>query len=1007
MRPFEECLNSLKQNIALMENDRFSLKTAGQFARLNKDYQDLLAINMHPNQFAQFVKNLSSRLKFYERMLVTLNTQRRSGSFFDGCSAGGNSHSFAQYVQHEVQILFKNFYEKSYPQKKVIDSESIGILLNVFSLKSLPDDIKIYLLQFFNLLNRSDIEPLKEKLLYLLHDHANTSVFEECLKFLVIEDWIEPKDFFQSIAENLGLVLTINYQCLQDKKDNILYRSIKYFDNNDQLEVLSTLLLEVVCNTEERCWEQKEMAMYGLYKIFRDYEFTPDYLLSAIRQLKDMLSHFFVNEYRVCRLIGAGGRSIHFLKLLKMLMDEVALDESNIHDIFKTIILSSKNESIIQVILSSRKLKGNLMEGDVELENYLEKVLEDPLTLQETKAAITTYLNLSLASSPRQPMEQELPSLHIEENLDLLVKISQLDQKEYEDKDHPNTAKQILQDIETYPLEYLSYCGFLIKMVDLKITEFNFSIAISLIRFIVVIVKKFEDVIKIPDFIQFILELTIRLPSVFLRNNTFQYICAINQRFNLVPDLNLVNYHLQLLDLNANPTASVNNTNDLILLAIKAEESGNFDLALRYYKKAKEINDGYCFYADLARVRIYLRKLMPFTALQVLNHGAFSFDLELKELTYELEKSLGYISNAIETVREIAEMLPFYRRSILSFQAENQLMKQHPLSEKIKGLEEKIIEEMSNEEVTQEQVVALYHTIQNDLTDLLIPRDTLFFCFTTFSPIESIESTEYSNEWQRILLDYLNFVFCEIASIDYHWKIAKTVSMVKTNHTLNPHLEKSEIHQVYSRVFSSECSVENMANFLSSNQIETLTVIEFVRQYASNSNLRGGYALGYSEDIAQTYDIYCALFGLVRWESAYYEHNLSYVNNSNTPEFLEAISNTNKPIVFFLPAGLSSSNPDDQYLGVTYRECQWLLEKIQSGYPTRQVILVLDAYDYLPYHLLTEIKYFYQHGIVFQFNAIKNRGFDEKIEIAHAAAQHFLTYVIDADQIESAQQILT
>lgn len=1017
----EECLKKLLGNIISMGKDASPLKDPKFISALRDAYNTLSTAEIDPQQFGMIIADLPKRLKFYNQIFITLQTKRKSGAFLDDYFGTSDIHSFIEFMDSEINGLIQILGLQPDIQSELIENGSIKILVEMFCLKSISDALKLKILSFFRLLNwNPEPEQLREKLLYIIEDNVNTQFIEECLLLLLDKNIIEPKlaptNFFQIITKNIDLASEIKHSCYRESS-NILYKSIDFFYGHNQLVDLITIFLNVIDSNKDSDWQQKEIAMYGLFKISCDY--LPDKLDSLVKKtvierLKNGLSFFYVNEYKICQLIGSGGRPVHLITVLEKFINTVSISQSDKDKIFKDIIFNCKNEHLIQTILLSDELSNYLIK-DVELDTYFRELLQDKLTLEETKVVINEYFGLTTENDYNDPKQEdctnklkEYKASDIEENLALLVNISCLSKQQYQHSGHLAAVKT-LNYICDKPMDYLSHSNFSAQLSTIAITEFNFTIAIDLIRFIIVTAKCLTNENELNNIVKLALELTIRLPNTFLQQKTFDYIDYINRRFSLVPESMLKDYYLKLLpplDLLKSEMIEGTRSSDLLLRGRQAEETKDFDLALRYYHKAENLDYNYRFYASIARALIYLRKAMPYTALEVLfdlSSDTYFFDLELNELIYNLTCQLGHIHDAVDIFNKINKVLPFYQKNILSFQAEIQLPKKHPLSAKFNEFYQKI-ETTILSDVTRDETIALGYSIQDHLTKLPISRDTLDFCFTIFSPIENIKSSNYPNEWRRILLNYLNFVFQEVASIDYHWQTAETVHFGQTENKLKQHIAESEIHEVYSRVFSEACSVEQILNFLTTENVDALTVTEFVRRYGHDSRIRNGYALGYSEDIAQTYDIYCFLFGLIRWEAAYHKHGISYVNNAKTPEFLDTISKTNKPIVFFLPTGLSRSNSDDD-LGVTYRECQWVLENIRGGNKNiKNVILVFDAYNYLPYHLLTEIKYFHKYGTVFQFNKIENRNFNKKVEIATTAARHFLTYVVDVDKIKSTQQ---
>ena len=1010
----EECLANLLACIESMEKDPSSLKDPPCFSKLDSTYNALSTLKIHSEQFALIIADLPKRLKFYDQMFVSLQTKRKSGAFLDEYCCDSDIHSFIAFVAAEINMLMCIF--SPVIQSKLIKNGSIQILGDMFFLKSISNALKLKILCFFRLLNwNQELEQLRAKLLAIIEDNANAELIQEYLLLLfdknVVEPKLAPRNFFRIITGNRNLADSIREPSSNIQYNELFYKSIEFFHRHNLLGELITEFLNVIDNNHDSDWRQKKIAMYGLFALARDYLTELDDMVKTtiIKRIENALCNFSVNEYIVCQLIGVGGRSVHLLAILASFVDALQLSESDKDKIFKNIILKSKNEQIIRTILLSKKLSGYLIK-EGESDAYFKGLYQDPLTLKETNEEIAGYLGFTIEndtsdSAPKNSGNEitEYENSDVVNNLDSLIQISRLSKQSYYPYPYHYLADKIIGYIYGQPMHYLSHAAFLEKLSGITITAFNFTIVIGLIRSIIVSAKCLTDEKQLNNVVRLALTLTLRLPNAFLQHNTFKYISDINTRFQIVPGLTLAAYRLPLLEFS---DLSMSEPSDLLLLGQQAEEQQDFDLALRYYHKAEDLDYNYHYYAVIARALIYLRKAMPYTALDVLFNlkTDIHFDFEFYALIYNLTGRLGHVHDAVDIFHQINTVLPFYQKNILSFKTEIQLPKTHPLAAKFDALCQHIEATFANY-VSHDKAIELVDIIQDSLVKLTIPRDILTYCLEIFSPIKNIESSEYSNEWKRILLNYLSFVFQEVASIDSDWQTAGAALSLQSQDKLKQYIVESEIHKVYSRISRKDCSVEQVIELLTTANVETLTVTEFVRRYGQDHRTKGGYALGYSEDIAQTYDIYCFLFGLVRWETAYQKHNLSYINDTKTPEFLDTISKENKPIVFFLPTGLSSSNHDDNYLGVTYRECQWLLENARDGNKNiKNVILVLNAYNYLPYHVLTEIKYFHKYGAVLRFNEIENRDFNEKVEIATAAARHFLTYVVDADKIQSTQQ---
>ncbi len=223
-----------------------------------------------------------------------------------------------------------------------------------------------------------------------------------------------------------------------------------------------------------------------------------------------------------------------------------------------------------------------------------------------------------------------------------------------------------------------------------------------------------------------------------------------------------------------------------------------------------------------------------------------------------------------------------------------------------------------------------------------VPIDILDFCVERYQPSYADQLNDYLNEKRRFLEDFIKYVVINTVYVEYsqHYLVFQNEEDRAAN--LNKLFEESKIH----KLFNKENPIE-LINELRQH-CEVCTTFELIKKYSASDQLKDGYSLGINYDLAKTYDIFPKLFGLHRWEAAYGNFWI-YDSNDHTAQFFAELLKTEKKIVFFVPSGIG----DAEY-GVTRNEVLWVAKTLTNNPKAlNNIILVFDAYNYLPFYTLT------------------------------------------------------
>lgn len=212
-----------------------------------------------------------------------------------------------------------------------------------------------------------------------------------------------------------------------------------------------------------------------------------------------------------------------------------------------------------------------------------------------------------------------------------------------------------------------------------------------------------------------------------------------------------------------------------------------------------------------------------------------------------------------------------------------------------------------------------------------------------FKPMHEIpwqKLFDYPKQITRYMRDLLIGIICQEIPPPYHKFYRIFQVRAEDLRSLERQVQETGIE----RYLDDEKAME----FLTA-RCHAMTVYEFVKKYAFQPNLNGGYALGISSDISQTYNIFCGIFGLKHWSVAYRAYDVVATGDMpQTEEFLNKLLEQNKPVVMFVPILIEAPN----HHNVTLDEVRFLIKKVKESGRFQQIIFVFDAYNFLPMFVL-------------------------------------------------------
>ena len=234
-----------------------------------------------------------------------------------------------------------------------------------------------------------------------------------------------------------------------------------------------------------------------------------------------------------------------------------------------------------------------------------------------------------------------------------------------------------------------------------------------------------------------------------------------------------------------------------------------------------------------------------------------------------------------------------------------------------------------------------------------------------------LKSFDYTNEKRAYVDDFIEFVISQEIWEEYHREYEFFTNKTQRQSNLKHLLVESRIQDIFTEVGISFFSdVDKSLNKLTESCLGVYSIFDFLQTYLGTNTLTDGFALGITSNLKSSYDIFTKILGLQRWEAVYgkqwfydscYDHKdieagyrkfRIYGSSHHTNRFFNFVISTNKPIVFFIPADIGDPNNHDS---VTYGEIAWLGQALQADpNKLKNVILVFDAYNYLPLYILNQ-----------------------------------------------------
>lgn len=268
--------------------------------------------------------------------------------------------------------------------------------------------------------------------------------------------------------------------------------------------------------------------------------------------------------------------------------------------------------------------------------------------------------------------------------------------------------------------------------------------------------------------------------------------------------------------------------------------------------------------------------------------------------------------------------------------------------------------------------------IQQHVDDLLV-RAVAIFGQVTVDKIaavygfcaEELSDILYVSEKRRYVMHFIQALLLQTFWQEYHNGYRVITDERARQNDLQRLATESQILNIFREVGVPGINdVDSMLHVVNQHCHSVHGVFNFLRLFAADQWLAGGFALGATNDVGSTYSVFTRLFGLQRWETVYGQHWLcdscndrvegtSYGNyqildsDHHTDRFFKLVVQANKPIVFFVPTNMGAK---ENINGVTYGELAWVAQAIKKGYDDllKNIIIVFDAYNYLPLHMLRE-----------------------------------------------------
>lgn len=255
---------------------------------------------------------------------------------------------------------------------------------------------------------------------------------------------------------------------------------------------------------------------------------------------------------------------------------------------------------------------------------------------------------------------------------------------------------------------------------------------------------------------------------------------------------------------------------------------------------------------------------------------------------------------------------------------------------------------------------------------------------------------KFFSERKRYITQFLEYVIRTKVNHYYATQYSLFKSNINYQTNLLAQLEDSKITDIYNRVNvkGEKINAARLLEYFTGCGITILPIFNFIQQYVCRKEIIGSFSLGVGYDIAKSYDTMVELFGLQSWAFTYGEFYIRDMNDKvHTPELLDCITNDKRRrnIVFFIPTNICQQEGDSN---ITYNEISWIMKKISEEYSKLdKIIFVLDAYNYLPFHLLEKEASDADVEVDVENSMRKVRGFVEHQILETAAEKHSFNQV--------------
>lgn len=350
---------------------------------------------------------------------------------------------------------------------------------------------------------------------------------------------------------------------------------------------------------------------------------------------------------------------------------------------------------------------------------------------------------------------------------------------------------------------------------------------------------------------------------------------------------------------------------------------------------------------------------------------SYPYFLVVHEKLAEVYYRLHHIRRAREIINDIREFKPEYTgfrseevEDWLATRADNYSLVYFPRQTELDALYSFVADNTDDIQDHIQEVLERAVTIFSEVNVNKVAAE-YGFC------AEELSEILYTSEKRRYVMQFIQALLLRTFWQEYHNGYRVISDERARQSDLQRLAKESQIVNIFREVgVPNVDDVDSMLHTIKQHCLGAHGVFDFLRLYVANPWLRGGYALGATNDIGSTYSVFTRLFDLQRWETVYGQHWLYDTCNSRPPDtsygvyqildsnhhtdqFFQLITKENKPIIFFVPTNMGVKKNSN---GVTYGELAWVAQAIKQGRNDllKNIMIVFDAYNYLPLHMLRE-----------------------------------------------------